>query len=181
MSSSDYQKSIKESMEMLGKNKEVIFLGQTTEYPGSPMFKSLEKVKPNKKKEMPVFEDTQLGMSIGLALNGFIPVSIFPRIDFLICATNQLVNHLDKVEEMSNGEFCPGVIIRTQIGNKKPLYPGAQHCGDYTRGLKSMLKHILVLSPKTPEEVKLNYLEAFERAKNGLSTLIIEKPTGVFK
>ena len=42
-----------------------------------------------------------MGLSLGLALQGFVPVSIYPRIDFLLSATNQLVNHLDKIRLMS--------------------------------------------------------------------------------
>ena len=72
---------------------------------------------------MQVAEDMKMGISIGMALDGLIPISIYPRVDFLLCAINQLVNHLDLIEEMSNGEFIPGIIIRTQIGNTKPLYP----------------------------------------------------------
>ena len=40
-----------------------------------------------------------MGMSIGLALNGYIPITCFPRFDFLILAFNQLVNHLDKIKK----------------------------------------------------------------------------------
>jgi len=180
MNNKKYQQNLTKAMNMLAKEKNTIFIGQTLIYGGSPMFGSCEKVPKKKKFEMPVFEDTQMGISIGLALNGFIPVSIFPRIDFLICATNQLVNHLDKVEEMSNGEFKPGVIIRTQIGNTKPIYPGAQHCQDHTAGLKSMCKHIMVIKIKDETEVILSYKLAIKRAKQGKSTLLVEVPTGAF-
>jgi pyruvate/2-oxoglutarate/acetoin dehydrogenase E1 component len=175
-----YQQNLKKAMEMLAKDNKVIFIGQTVEYPGSPMFGSLENVDKKKKLELPVFENTQMGISIGLALEGFIPVSIFPRIDFLICGTDQLVNHLDKVEEMSQGEFKPGVIIRTQIGNTKPIYPGAQHCGDYTKALKLMCKNVAVHKIKDETEVIPLYKMALERAKMGLSTLLVEVPTGAF-
>lgn len=175
-----YQENLKKAMEMLAKEEKVIFIGQTTEYPGSPMFGSLEDVSKEKKMEMPVFENTQMGISIGLALEGFIPVSIFPRIDFLICATDQLVNHLDKIEEMSNGEFKPGIIIRTQIGNTEPIYPGAQHCGDYTEGLRKMLKNIEVCKIKNANDVIPDYKRALKQAQQGKSTLLIEVPTGAF-
>jgi len=181
MNNIKYQENLCKAMNMLAKEKKTIFLGQTIVYGGSPMFNSTKNVSKEKKMEMPVFEDTQMGMSIGLALEGFIPVSIFPRIDFLICATNQLVNHLDKVEEMSKGEFKPGVIIRTQLGNTKPLYPGCQHCGDYSMGLKKMLKHVLFFRPKTPEAVLHDYGMALVAARNGISSLIIESPSGVWK
>ena len=181
MNNIKYQENLIKAMEMLAKEEKTIFIGQTIIYGGSPMFNSMKNVPKEKKTELPVFEDTQMGISIGLALEGFIPVSIFPRIDFLICAINQLVNHLDKVEKMSKEEFRSGVIIRTQIGNTKPLYPGPQHCGDYTQGLKKMLKNILICRPKTPEDVLYDYQIALIRAKKGKSTLIIENPSGVWK
>jgi pyruvate/2-oxoglutarate/acetoin dehydrogenase E1 component len=181
MNNKKYQENLTKAMSMLGKEKKTIFIGQTIVYGGSPMFGTCESVPKEKKIEMPVFEDTQMGLSIGLALEGFIPISIFPRIDFLICATNQLVNHLDKVEIMSKGEFTPGVIIRTQIGNTKPLYPGCQHCGDYYQGLKKMLKVVLVIKIKNEKEVIPAYKLALKRAKRGSSTLLVEVPTGAFK
>ena len=172
-----YQEELIKAMEMLGQ-EHTIFIGQTVEYSGSPMFNSLIRVPKEKRLEFPVAEDTQMGVSIGLSLEGFIPVTIFPRIDFLICAVNQLVNHLDKIESMSQGEFTPGVIIRTQIGNTKPLNPGPQHTGDYTKGLKAMLKNVKVIRLRKSEEVFLGYVEALKRAKLGKSTLIIESPSG---
>ena len=51
---------------------------------------------------MPVFEDVQMGMATGLALLGFVPITCYPRFDFLILSMNQLVNHLDKIRIMSN-------------------------------------------------------------------------------
>ena len=180
MNNKKYQQNLIKAMNLLGKEKNTIFLGQTIKYGGSPMYNNMKFVPKDKIIELPVFEDTQMGLSIGLALEGFIPISIFPRIDFLICATNQLINHLDKVEEMSHGEFKPGVIIRTQIGNKYPLYPGAQHCQDYTKGLKAMCKHIEVIKIKNENEVYSSYRYALKRAKLGKSTLLIEVPTGAF-
>lgn len=175
-----YQENIVKAMEILGKEKNTIFIGQTIVYGGSPMFKSCRKVPRNKMIEFPVAEDTQMGVSLGMALEGYIPVSIFPRIDFLICGINQLVNHIDKCEEMSKREFRPGIIIRTQIGNKYPLYPGAQHCQDYTTALKKMCKNIKVVKLRTPADVIWEYNEALKRAKQGKSTLLIEIPTGAF-
>lgn len=179
MNNKKYQDNIKKAMNMLSKDG-YIFIGQTVKYSGSPMFGSLKDVNSNQKIEFPVAENTQLGVSLGMNLEGLKVCSIFPRIDFFICAVDQLVNHLDKVEEMSQGEFKPGIIIRTQIGNTKPIYPGAQHCGDYTAGLKAMCKHILVKKIKDENEVIPSYKLAMQRAKQGKSTLLVEVPTGAF-
>ena len=148
-----YQENLLKAMEMLAKEKDTIFIGETVEYPGSAMFGSLANVPAKKKMEMPVFENTQMGISIGLALEGFIPISIFPRIDFLICAIDQLVNHLDKIQEMSQGEFSPGIIIRTQIGSDYPINGGPQHTGDYTMALKKLCKNIHVIKITKEDDV----------------------------
>lgn len=181
MNNLEYQKEIVRSMNLLASEPKVLFLGQNLLNAGCPMFNSLLSTPGNRIIEMPIIEDTQMGISIGLSLEGCIPVSCYPRIDFMMCAINQLVNHLDKVESMSRGEFKPGIIIRTQIGNKKPLNPGEQHSGDYTTGLKKILKNILVLKLNDSEQVKQGYCTALKRARQGKSTLLIERGSGVWK
>ena len=168
-----YKDELTKAMKLLAKDKRVIFLGQNVVYPGSIMSSSLKEVPNSKKIELPLIEDMQMGMSLGLFLEGYIPVSIYPRIDFLIIATNQLVNHLDKIEEMSCGRFKPKVIIRTAIGSTKPLYPGLQHCSDYTDGFRHMLKNVEVIRLARSKEIVPSYKHALER-KDGKSTLLIE-------
>ena len=86
----------------LGSKKDSIFLAHSVVVPGNLIYGSLRKG-PNKKKiELPVFEDTQMGMSIGLSLNGYLPVSCYPRFDFFILSLNQTINHLDKLNIISS-------------------------------------------------------------------------------
>ncbi len=127
---------------MLSKHKRTIFIGQSVKYSGNSIYNTLVKVPNSKKIEMPVFEDVQMGLSIGMALDGNIPISCFPRFDFLILACNQLLNHLDKIQKMSKKQFKPKVIIRTSIGSKKPLDGGPQHTQDYTKIFKSVLSEV---------------------------------------
>ncbi len=174
----EYLNETKKAMTWLGKQKDTFFLGQTVEYPGSAMYRSLEDVDIKKRLEMPVAEDMQMGMSIGLALEGYIPITIFPRMDFLICAVNQLVNHLDKIKKMSNDEFNPGLIIRTQVGNSEPLYPGPQHVGDYYDMLLWGLDNVNVVEIEDEKNVILYYKTAYYLAKKGISTIMIEQPQG---
>jgi pyruvate/2-oxoglutarate/acetoin dehydrogenase E1 component len=179
MNSEKYQKNLKKAMEMLAKEG-YIFIGQTTKYPGSPMYGSLKDIPTNQKIEFPVAENTQMGVSLGMSLEGVKVCSIFPRIDFLICGMDQLVNHIDKTEEMSQGEFKAGLIIRTQLGNTKPIYPGPQHCGDYTDGLSKFLKTTKIIKIKNENMIMQSYKEALKRAKKGQPTLLVEVPTGAF-
>jgi len=134
-----YKSELIRSMNYLSKNKNVIFLGQSVSYSGNAIFNTLKDIPEDKKIELPVFEDTQMGISTGLALSGYIPVTCYPRFDFLILALNQLVNHLDKITVMSSGKLKPKVIIRTSIGAKFPLNGGPQHTQDHTSEMKKML------------------------------------------
>ena len=98
---------------------------------------------------------------------------MFPRWDFLILGTNQLINHLDKIPIISEGEFKPKVIIRVGVGSKWPLDPGPQHCQDHTVAFEHMLKTVEVIKLNEPEEIVPTYIKAVERT-DGKSTLIVE-------
>ena len=139
-----YKEELIRSQEWLASKNDTIFIGQSVKYKGNSIFGTLATVDNSKKIETPVFEDMQMGISIGMALNGYVPVTCFPRFDFLICAMNQLVNHLDKVKAMSNGHMLPKVIIRTAIGSKRPLDGGVQHTMDYTKEFEMLPQYILI-------------------------------------
>jgi len=167
----NYKEEVTKAMTMLGADKRTIFLGQSIRYPGHVMYGTLENVPMSKRIELPVFEDVQMGMSTGLALEGYIPVSIYPRMDFLIIAANQLVNHLDKIEQISCGQFKPKVIIRTMVGSKVPLDGGPQHTQDHTEALKHLLTNIDVVKLIEPEYIVNSYREALH---NRRSSILIE-------
>ena len=119
-----YKDELIRSMEFICQDPRAIFIGQSVKYSGNAIFNTLRTIPDDRKIETPVFEEMQMGLSTGLALEGFIPVTCYPRFDFLLLAVNQLVNHLDKLEIMTQGKFKPRVIIRTAIGAKKPLDGG---------------------------------------------------------
>lgn len=169
----DYKGEIVKAMALLAQDKRTLFIGQSVCWSGHIMFDTLEEaqVPYEKRIELPVIEDAQMGICIGLALEGFIPISIYPRMDFLIIAMNQLVNHLDKMEEMSRGQFRPKVIIRTMVGSKIPLNPGPQHCQDHTEALKLLLTNIEVVKLSSAEVI----LNAYEKALDQhTSSILVE-------
>lgn len=168
-----YKSEIIRSMEYLAKNKNTIFLGQSVNFSGNAIYNTLKSIKKNKKIELPVFEDTQMGISTGLALAGFVPITCYPRFDFLILSINQLVNHLDKLKVMSSSQLKAKVIIRTSIGSKKPLNGGPQHTQDHTDALKKMLTTVEVIKLSKKEQIFKAYKKALLR-KDEKSTLLIE-------
>lgn len=169
-----YKQALTDAMTWLGTKQDTFFLGQAVEYPGTAMYNTLEEVDKNKRLELPVFENTQMGISIGMSLNGFCPISIFPRFNFLLCAIDQIVNHLDKYYDIGGGyikNIRPKVIIRTSIGSDTPMFPGHQHIGDFTSGLKSMCKNINVVRLDKEEEIWQEYRKAYYTYH---STILVE-------
>ena len=81
-----------------------------------------------------------MGMAIGMSLNGFIPISCYPRFDFFILSLNQTINHLDKMKQISSNEFNPFVIIRVLVGSKKPMDAGLQYTQNYLKNLNLCVK-----------------------------------------
>ena len=123
--------------------------------------------------EMPVMEDSQMGMSLGLSLTGKFVITFYPRWDFLICASNQLISHVDKIKLMSNDEWNPNMIIRVGKGSDKPIDPGHQHKGNYLEEYKSLCKNIEFHDLKTSSDVELAYKYVL---KEGGIHVLVEYP-----
>jgi pyruvate/2-oxoglutarate/acetoin dehydrogenase E1 component len=166
-----YFDELKRAMDYLALSPDTMFIGQAVEYAGTGMTNTLKDVPADRKLEMPVCEDMQMGVANGLALAGKIPVSIFPRWNFLILGTNQLVNHLDKMPDFSG--FPTKVIIRTAIGSERPLHPSHQHVGDFTDAYRAMLKHVEIIRLDEPEQIFPAYEKALTRT-DGKSTILVE-------
>ena len=168
-----YFDELKRSMAFLAADPRVVFMGQAVAEPGTAMSNTLRGVDPQRLIELPVAEEMQMGMTTGMALAGLVPVSIFPRWNFLLCGLSQLINHLDKLDVMSGGGYRAKAIVRTGIGSQRPLHPQHQHVGDYTDAIRSMCRSIEVIRLDEPEDI----FPAYERAllrDDGRSTLIVE-------
>jgi len=168
-----YMDELTHSMEYLGKFDNTIFIGQSVEVAGTAMRNTLLNIDDNKLVEMPVDEDFQMGLATGMALTGLIPISIFPRWNFLILATNQIVNHLDKLKEITQNKNPGKVIIRTGIGSVIPLHPGPQHTGDFTEAFKLMCPNLNIVRLDKTSMIFDEYQKAYERS-DGISSLLIE-------
>ena len=168
-----YFDELKKSMNYLAKNEKTIFIGQAVEVPGTAMSNTLKDINSKKLLELPVAEEMQMGMTTGLALNGDIPVSIFPRWNFLLLAMNQLINHLDKVNIMSNNNFKVKAIIRTSIGSQRPLHPQHQHIGDFTDQVKNMCSSLDVIKLTNASDIFPSYKKALDR-NDSKSTILVE-------
>jgi pyruvate/2-oxoglutarate/acetoin dehydrogenase E1 component len=168
-----YFDELKRAMDWLGEKDDTIFMGQAVTYAGTAMTNTLKDIPANKKLELPVFEEMQTGITVGMALNGSVPVSIYPRWNFLVLGANQLINHLDKIDIMSNGTYKTKAIIRTSIGSERPFHPQHQHVGDFSEAFSKMFTNIEVIRLDQTEQIFDSYVKAYERT-DGKSTILVE-------
>lgn len=171
-----YKEEIIRAMNWLEDDLRTVFIGQSVKWKGTGLYWTIKDIEDHKKIELPIFEDIQMGMTIGMSLEGLIPISIYPRMDFLILAYNQLMNHLDLMDNMSDGQFKPGIIIRTAIGSVKPLFPGVQHNKNHIELLKNNLTNINIVLLDNKKTIMKHYKKAFEDAVKGGSTILVELP-----
>jgi len=171
MEATEYKIALTKVMSDLAKLDETIFIGQQIIYAGNPMSTTLTDVPKEKMIEVPVMEETQMGMSLGLAITGKTVISFYPRWDFVISAANQLINHVDKYELMTGQRV--NILIRVGKGANVPLDPGHQHKSNYINEFKSMCPNIEIHDLKTWQDVELSYKYAIE---NGGVHVLAEYP-----
>ena len=160
-------------MNFLGAQKNTIFIGQAVEYEGTGLYDSLKHIPKEKRLELPVAEYFQCGLANGMAIEGMIPISTFPRWNFLLMGVDQIVNHLDKFPSMSEGECTPKVIIRVAVGSEHPVDPQCQHKGNFSTAFKQMTNNIEIVQLFEPKDIVPAYKKALNR-EDGVSTILVE-------
>jgi pyruvate/2-oxoglutarate/acetoin dehydrogenase E1 component len=168
-----YFSELKKAMSLLAEHPKTIFIGQAVEYEGTGLYDSLKHLPSNKRIELPVAEYFQTGLANGMAIEGMIPVSTYPRWNFLLMGVDQIVNHLDKFKTMSNGKLQPKVIIRVAVGSERPVDPQCQHKGNFSDAFRSMLKNTEVIELIEPEDILPAYEKALNR-EDGVNTILVE-------
>jgi|TARA_R110000751_G_scaffold56153_1_gene120068 pyruvate/2-oxoglutarate/acetoin dehydrogenase E1 component len=169
----NYKEEIIKSMSMLAEHPKTYFIGQAVEYEGTGLYDSLSHIPKSKRFELPVAEYLQSGLANGMAIEGMIPVSTFPRWNFLLMGTDQIVNHLDKFRTMSNGDLTPKVIIRVAVGSEQPVDPQCQHKGNFSEAFRRMTHNTEIIELARAEQIVPAYRKALNR-KDGVNTILVE-------
>ena len=167
----DYHKELCRAMTWLGQQDRTIFIGQGVGNAGTSMSDTFAGVPAEKRIEFPVAEEMQIGLSIGMSLNGFIPISVVPRWNFALRAADQIINHLDRLPIYSGGGYRPKVIIRVAAPSVSPFNPQSQHDDDFTDAFRAMLRTVKVVSLRSADEIVPVYARALE--SDG-STIVVE-------
>ena len=160
-----YKEAMNLAMKELG-DEGAIFIGYNVAK-GDAMG-TLKEVSAEQKLETPVAENLMSGLAIGMSFEEFLPVIYFERHDFMMVAMDAIVNHVDKIERISHGEFKVPVIIRAVTADGGPFYSGITHSQDFTEVLKAAVT-FPVSDPKNGKEI----LEAFRNARDSKRPAII--------
>ena len=168
-----YSQELIKAMSLLVEHPKTFFIGQAVEYEGTGLYESVKHLPSEKRLELPVAEYFQTGLANGMAIEGMIPISIYPHWNFLLMGADQIVNHLDKFITMSNGKCTPKVIIRVAVGSEYPIDPQCQHKGNFTEAFRSMTKNINIVELIRPTDIISEYKKALNR-DDGVSTMLVE-------
>jgi pyruvate/2-oxoglutarate/acetoin dehydrogenase E1 component len=164
-----YKDSLTAAMNELAQDPLVRFIGYGVRH-GGKAAGTLAGVPENQLIETPVAENLMVGLATGLSLAGMRPVVYIERMDFIMNAMDAIVNHLDKIEVLSQGQFRPAVILRVVVGNKnKPLFTGVTHTQDFIQAM-ALLVSFPVIGLTRQEDIQPHYKLARETISAGGSS-----------
>lgn len=101
--------------------------------------------------DTPVAEAACTGIAIGASLCNKRPVVVHPRMDFMVLATDAIVNQAAKWSHMLGGQAHPAVTIRGIINR------GGQQGAQHSQALHSWYAHVpglRVVMPATPKDAR---------------------------
>ena len=135
---------------LLATYPEVFVLGQglwSPWYVGNTMIDLDKKYGKERVIDSPVSEEACTGMGVGASLFGYRPIILHPRIDFMILATDPLVNQAAKWSSMLGGQANPAVTIRGIVNR------GGEQGAQHSQALHSWFAHIPGLRVVMPASV----------------------------
>ena len=101
--------------------------------------------------DAPLGESGIVGVAIGMALNGLVPIAEIQFADFIHPAFNQIVSEAAKIRYRSNNDFHVPMVIRAPFG-------GGVHGGLYhSQSVEAFFMHVpglKVCIPSTPADAK---------------------------
>lgn len=111
----------------------------------------MDRFGPERVIDTPVSENGMTGVAVGAALAGMRPVLVFPRLDFMHYAMDQIANHAANWHYMFGGQ-CSVPLTIWAIVNR-----GGQQAAQHAHSLQAMFCHLpglKVVMPSTPYDAK---------------------------
>lgn len=112
--------------EVMVADQRSVFIGEDVLSPYGGAFKvakDLSVIASDRTFSTPISESAIMGISNGLALNGFKPYAEIMFGDFITLAFDQIVNHASKFYHMFNKKVSCPVVVRTPMGGRRGYGP----------------------------------------------------------
>jgi len=147
-----YSTAIRDAFHYLLKNYPNIFvIGQglwSPWYVGNSMINLDKEFGLDRIIDTPISEDAITSIAAGASLCGYRPIVVHPRMDFMILASNSIVNQIAKWSHMLGGQSHPSLTIRGIINR------GGEQGAQHSQALHSLYTHIPGLRVVMPATVK---------------------------
>jgi pyruvate/2-oxoglutarate/acetoin dehydrogenase E1 component len=122
-----YVDSLNKSLHSLfSENKNVLLIGEDIVDPYGGAFKvsrGLSTLYPDRVITTPISEAGIVGLGIGLALEGYLPIVEIMFGDFITLAADQIINSAVKFEQMYNRRVKVPLLVRTPMGGRRGYGP----------------------------------------------------------
>lgn len=159
----NYAEAIHEALDLaMSADERVFVMGQDVDAP-TGMFgttKNLHKKHGAQRCfDTPLSENALMGIAVGAALAGMRPVYLHNRPDFLLLASDQLLNHAAKWRYMFGGKVGVPLVVWACIGR------GWGSAAQHSQALQGMFLHfpgLKLVMPSTPEDAKGLMLSAID-------------------
>ena len=141
-------------MQEMEKDKTVMIIGEDVGVDGGVFRVTqglLEKFGPNRVVDTPLAESAIVGVSIGLAINGFKPVAEIQFDGFTYAGLDQLISHAARIRTRSRGRFSVPMVLRFPYsgGIRAP-----EHHSESPEAIFSHIPGIKVVIPSSPFDAK---------------------------
>ncbi len=145
-----YYSAINEAFyQIMGYDESVFLIGvgvNSPWYVGKTMEKLLDTFGEDRVIDTPVSENGITGFGIGAAATGMRPVIVFPRMDFMYYAMDQICNHAANLNYMFGGRQSLPLTFRAIINR------GGEQAAQHSQALQSIFMHIPGLKVVMPAD-----------------------------
>jgi len=143
--------TLKQEME---RDKRVVVFGEDVGYEGGVFRATVDLQKEFGKDrcmDSPLSESAIVGVGIGMAINGMIPVVEMQFMGFSYPAFNQIISHVARMRNRTRGRFTVPMVIRMPYGGG---IRALEHHSESTEAIYSHIPGLKVVIPSTPYDAK---------------------------
>ena len=141
-------------LQEMERNPNVIILGEDVGRNGG-VFRATEglqqKFGEERVVDTPLSESGIVGVAIGMAVYGLVPVVEIQFMGFIYAAMEQLISHAARIRTRSRGRFSCPLVVRTPYGGG---IHAPEHHSESTEALFVHIPGLKVVVPSTPAETK---------------------------